>query len=499
MAACFVVQGFGKKTDFTDGRVLDLDASYAIIKQAVLDAGLQCIRADEIQHAGSIDVPMYQQLLQADLVIADLSTYNVNAAFELGVRYGLRPCATIIVAEEGFKNPFDVGHIVIRRYKHLGEDIGAKEAKRFGDDLKKAIGEILAKGETDSPVYTFLPELTPPRVKASTTAAAPPSAAPPSAAPPSAAPPSAAPPSAAPPPAAPAVPAPTAAVLARGMSFSIEASADGGDQAGALLNAPNAPAASATPEVQDAPGAPGAPAAQSAKANLEQALAKLQAGDFGAACGLLQAVRKQRPNDSFVIQQLALATYKSKQPSPEDALNDAKNILQTLNPASTNDPETLGLWGAIHKRLWEIKRLDADLSESIDAYGRGFRLKQDYYNGINLAYLLELRALTALKAGEREEGITDSTLARRIRRDVIRYTLPLVDKDYGDEQRYWILATLWEAAAGIGDIAAAENWAAQARALKMADWMSETSEKQIQSMLTMQLEIAQLGRQPPSP
>ena len=162
MKTCFVIQGFGKKTDFTDGRVLDLDASYAIIKEAVEAAGLACIRADEIAHSGTIDVPMYQYLHQADLVIADLSTYNINAAFELGVRYGLRARATIIVAEEQFKNPFDVGHIAIRRYKHLGEDIGAKEAKRFRDDLKQAIGDIMAKGATDSPVYTFLQELTPP-------------------------------------------------------------------------------------------------------------------------------------------------------------------------------------------------------------------------------------------------------------------------------------------------------------------------------------------------
>ncbi|HNG16938.1 MAG TPA: DUF4071 domain-containing protein, partial [Accumulibacter sp.] len=80
---CFVVQGFGKRTDFTDGRVLDLDASYAIIKEAVEAAGLVCVRADEIPHTGVIDRPMYEMLLQADLVIADLSTYNVNAAFEL--------------------------------------------------------------------------------------------------------------------------------------------------------------------------------------------------------------------------------------------------------------------------------------------------------------------------------------------------------------------------------------------------------------------------------
>jgi hypothetical protein len=156
---CFVVQGFGEKTDFTDGRKLNLDALYQVIKEAVEEAGLKCMRADEIKHSGTIDEPMYERILHADLVIADLSTYNVNAAYELGVRYGLRPYATIIVAEEKFKNPFDVSHIVIRRYKHLGEDIGVSEARRFKKELKDAITEIMAAQGTDSPVYTFLRNL----------------------------------------------------------------------------------------------------------------------------------------------------------------------------------------------------------------------------------------------------------------------------------------------------------------------------------------------------
>jgi hypothetical protein len=51
-------------------------------------------------------LPIYERLLKADLVVADLSTYNVNAVFELGVRYALRPHATILVAEEQFQSPF---------------------------------------------------------------------------------------------------------------------------------------------------------------------------------------------------------------------------------------------------------------------------------------------------------------------------------------------------------------------------------------------------------
>src|SRR5678815_3829064 len=128
---CFVVMGFGKKTDYQSGRTLDLDKSYRnIIKPAVEEAGLKCIRADEIKHSGLIDVPMYEHLLKADIVVADLSTSNCNACYELGVRHALRPYTTIIIAESQFKFPFDLGHIVIRQYKHLGEDVGFAEVMR---------------------------------------------------------------------------------------------------------------------------------------------------------------------------------------------------------------------------------------------------------------------------------------------------------------------------------------------------------------------------------
>jgi hypothetical protein len=118
---CFVVMGFREKTDPISGKTFDLDKSYRIlIKPAVEGAGAICVRADEIVHAEVIDVPMYEQLLQADLVVADLSTLNANAFFELGVRYALRPRATVAIAESGFKNPFDTNHISTLSYEHLG-------------------------------------------------------------------------------------------------------------------------------------------------------------------------------------------------------------------------------------------------------------------------------------------------------------------------------------------------------------------------------------------
>jgi hypothetical protein len=456
MPTCFVVQGFGRKTDFTDGRVLDLNASYAVIKDAVEAAGLECLRADEIVHSGTIDAPMYRQLLDADLVIADLSTYNVNAAFELGIRYGLRPHATIIVAEEKFNYPFDVGHLVIRRYKHLGEDIGVKEAKRFGDELKQAIAKIMAKAETDSPVYTFLPGLKPPVQE---------------------------PPAisldmafeVAPPPAA--APAP-ATGASRGMDKLIESTVHTQH-----IGFPTTVIARIrTP--------------QSAKSALEEALESIKAGDFADACRLLEAVRQQRPNDSFVIQQLALATYESAQPSAEAGLLAAKNILGGLSPATTNDPETLRIWGAIHKRLWEINHSRADLDEAIDVCERGFRVKQDYDDGINLAHLLELRAVAVLASGARDEGMADAILAKRVRRQVIGYAQPLLAKDMEAEQRFRLVATLREAAIGLGDETTAANWLAQAQALEVPAWMRQTSDAQVADVQAAQAEIARLTAPP---
>src|SRR5208283_1245416 len=160
MPTCFVIMGFGKKTDPATGREFDLDRTYRnIIKPAIIAAGYECARADEILHSGEIDVPMYEMLYSADLVVADLSTSNLNAIFELGVRHALRPRATIVMAESNFTLPFDATHIVIQRYQHLGPDIGYSEVLRMQDVLKK-LAVLLKTGDAvDSPVYTVLPYL----------------------------------------------------------------------------------------------------------------------------------------------------------------------------------------------------------------------------------------------------------------------------------------------------------------------------------------------------
>jgi hypothetical protein len=445
MKSCFVIQGYGRKTDYRDGRVLDLDASYAIIKDAVEAAGLECIRADEIQHSGTIDLPMYQWLLNADLVVADLSTNNSNAVFELGVRYALRPHATIIVAEEQFQNPFDFSHIAIRRYKHLGEDIGAKEARRFRDELKAAIQAIAAERRIDSPIYTFLPTLRPPVDQKALDEEA----------------------------LAPFAPVPTAmpAATEQVPPLSTLLTRDG----------------SADTEAVDL----------NTKQLLEQAQKRINDSDFASARVLLDEARKRRPTDSFVIQRLALAIYKSKQPDPMTALNDALEVLRVLKPETCNNPETLGLYGAIHKRLWEINPKPQLLDIGITAYARGFALKQDHYTGINFAFLLDLRAREHLKAGMRDDAITDHTLALRMRKDVAqlaRAHLQRLPEEIGNEH-FWVLASLWEAALGTGDTVAMAGYEAALRSMKVAAWMQDTWQWQGKKLRALLEEYAALSQQ----
>ena len=403
---CFVVQGFGEKTDLTTGRALNLDASYEVIKEAVEEAGLKCVRADEIIHSGTIDKVMYEWIYRADLVVADLSTYNVNAAYELGVRYGVRPQATIIVAETQFKNPFDVGHIVILPYEHLGKDIGRKEALRFKQVLSSRIKQIMDDANVDSPVYTYL-MLNPPS----------------------------------------------------------ENQGGGAASLTAAMPPPSDPAAEPNP---------------SAKALLAQARAAMAESNFAGAKALFAAVRDMLPRDEYVVQQLALATYKSKSPDVLSALKEAHRLLQDLRPESTNDPETLGLWGAVHKRLWDLTEDRAYLDESIAAYERGFYLKQDYYTGINLAFLLNLRSALEQKSGDSAEAVADFVVARRVRCEVLRLCASaLAAGPRTNDEKYWILATMWEAAVGCGDRVAAEKFKKEVESLAVANWMLEATRSQL--------------------
>jgi hypothetical protein len=120
----------------------------------------------------------------------------------------------------------------------------------------------------------------------------------------------------------------------------------------------------------------------------------------------------------------------------------------------------------------------------VRALERGFYIRNDYYNGINLAYMLNERALAQ---ADLAEATADFILARRVRREVreIAEAWWKEASKPGSEQPpdkiYWVLGTLAEANAGLGDTAASKRWLDQANVLAPAlpEWMNESTEKQI--------------------
>lgn len=204
--------------------------------------------------------------------------------------------------------------------------------------------------------------------------------------------------------------------------------------------------------------------------------------NWAGATMALEQLKTNMPGDPFILQQLALATYKSKLPDPKSALAEARKILQELQPETTNDPETLGIWGAIHKRMWELDSKPEDLDESIRSYGKGFYLKDDHYNGINYAYMLNVRA--SVTAGP--DAIADFVWAGRVRRRVIELSEARlatgVKDDEGNidlEQMFWLRATLIEALVGTGDVARADSEKTAAIQEAPEKWMAGSLEEQL--------------------
>ena len=81
----FVAMPFGVKEGIDFNRVYD-----DYIKPALESAEFEVFRADEEMRAGNIRTDMFQELMLADLVVADLSIDNPNVWYELGVRHALR-------------------------------------------------------------------------------------------------------------------------------------------------------------------------------------------------------------------------------------------------------------------------------------------------------------------------------------------------------------------------------------------------------------------------
>ena len=394
---CFVIMGYGRKTDPQSGKTFDLDKTYLnIIKPAVLSTGLECIRGDEIKESGLIDKSMYALLVHSDIVIADITTFNPNAIYAFGVRHASRPHSTIILKEENNTIPFDLSHNKIFHYAHLGDDIGVSEAERCQKELASLINEILKSPQTDSPFFQYIQTVEPYKLPEEEYISA------------------------------------------------IKELSEKEDKIFALV---------------------------------EHAKAEMKNSNFSKAAELWKKANKKVDNEPFFIQQWALATYKSKKPTERTALLDAIGIIDNLEieGKKPNDPETLGITGAIYKRLWLLDNDVEYLNRAIDYYGKGFKINSDYYTGENYALCLDFRAEVEK---DNDERIYYKIEAQKTRKAILTILDDLLSED-DYENRHdikWIYASYSNCSLALNDLNSHETFEERFYSENPDKWEAETYE-----------------------
>jgi len=364
---CFVIIGYGIKPDYASGKEYDLDKTFKnIIEPVFKELGFLCYRASDIQHSGIIDIPMYENILKADFVVADLTTLNPNVLYELGIRHAVRKNTTIVISDKKLNYPFDLSHIMIDSYEHLEKAIDYDEVIRFKALLKEKVLSLIKSPKTDSPIYSFFPNL--------------------------------------------AVPTFTEKEINE-----IKEHKQTENSVSELLEA-----------------------AEKAK-NEER---------FTDALDLLNLAIKIAPSNDFIVQRLALSTYKSKLPNKVSSLENALSILTPLNPDVTTDIETLGLSGAINKRLFDALNEEIYLDKAMWFYEKGFFIGNDYYNGINAAYILNIKAVLEK---DKFEAFAYFGRARVIRKRVAQICDSVITSKIWQvrDDKQWVLLSLAEAYFGL--------------------------------------------------
>jgi tetratricopeptide (TPR) repeat protein len=152
---------FGSKPG-PDGGQTDFNRVYdGYIRPALELAGLEPFRADEEIRAGHIIADMFQELLVADLVVADLTIENPNVWYELGVRHALRARGVVIVCGGRVTSAFDL--YTDRKLRYTLKD-GAPDPAYVEQDKRKLADMVKATmdawhGRKISPVYHLMPNL----------------------------------------------------------------------------------------------------------------------------------------------------------------------------------------------------------------------------------------------------------------------------------------------------------------------------------------------------
>lgn len=399
----FVVMPFGQKEG------IDFDKVYNdYIRPALSEEGYKVFRADEERCAGEIRADMFQELLIADLVIADLSIDNPNVWYELGVRHALRARGILLIQSKRENQPFDTYTDRKLRY-HIKN--GAPDNTHLKQDKEALTAMARAtiscwQGKKISPVFDLLPYLQEPDWKS--------------------------------------------LKVGRIMQFweqhddwvnRIAQARKSGYIGDILILAEEAPVSAFRSEARIIAG---------------KALRKAERFDFALeqlklGLAINPANLDGQREKGICLQRLALAKVPGY--SLDQARSHYRKVLDSTDP---KDSETCALLGRVDKDAWiamwnlpenspgekqkEAREEDALLRKAIESYATGFRLNPaHYYSGINALTLMHIhRHLTGDERYDRHMHMMQGA---------VRFA---AECELNDRNRYWSAVTIGDVEVLVG-------------------------------------------------
>lgn len=124
---CFVVMPFHALFELEYERV---------IRPAIEEAGLECIRGDEIYTEQSIVQDIWKSIRQARVIVAELSGRNPNVMYETGLAHAIGKPIIMLTRDQN-DVPFD-----LRSLRYIYYD---PNNPFWGDDLRKDLTKLLMK------------------------------------------------------------------------------------------------------------------------------------------------------------------------------------------------------------------------------------------------------------------------------------------------------------------------------------------------------------------
>jgi hypothetical protein len=423
----FAAMPFGEKPEPNGPRVVNFDDIYEnCVQPAAATAGVAVIRADEETLGGIIHKPMYERLLLAEVVVADLTFANANVFYELGVRHAARPRSTILIYAKIKQLPFDVA--MIRAIPYELDGGGALVAPHL---LRDTLAQRLELAKTDeaadSPLFQLLENY--PGIS-----------------------------------------------LAHDVT---EAFRDRAIWVSDLTIRANSVSKSA-PTVDEA---------IRQLREIEQEAEPVSGSEQQLMVVLLLAYRSISAWDDMVRiaeglpsrlgevptirEQLALALSRRNQGNDRDRAID---VIEAVIAEHGESPESLGILGRCFKARWMEKRdagdpgADDALDQAIDAYGRGFDADpRDFYPGVNLITLLARR-------GHKEDY-------DRMRRVAPVVAFAAARKGGLRSRDYWVLATVLEMSAVTGDEGTGRRALSAMVDTRPDRWMLETTADNLEILI----------------